>query len=191
MANSLPRGPSEVESTDLFIKIELHSRSSTGSGWPELQEPADAKREDRDPPDPMSTSGRVRRVPNSKTRMRLFQLDSRSSLERHPRSIGYVYQLRPGTDPQANLPIDSIDRHLCHIGLPMKLSEQLTGHTPRYWTLSSSSIGEPSAGRRQKRSLDSKRSSLISPKVFLSIEVRSWFHYNGGQHSIRAQLLSH
>src|SRR6266536_740241 len=34
MANSLPRGPSEGESTDLFIKIEFHSRSATGSRWP-------------------------------------------------------------------------------------------------------------------------------------------------------------
>jgi len=69
MASSLPAGRSEVECSDLSIKIEFRPRRSTDSPRPSCSSPQDAKRQDRDPPDPKSTSV-VSEVYPLQTRMR-------------------------------------------------------------------------------------------------------------------------
>src|SRR6266511_3326009 len=69
MASSLPAGRSEVECSVLSIKIEFRPRRSTDSPRPSCSSPQDAKRQDRDPPDPKSTSV-VSEVYPLQTRMR-------------------------------------------------------------------------------------------------------------------------
>src|SRR5881397_4050290 len=80
MANSWPTGRTEVECSDLYINIDFHPRRSTDSPRPSCNSPPDAKRQDRDPPDPKSTTV-VSDVYPLQTRMRhiLKWLDKESS----------------------------------------------------------------------------------------------------------------
>src|SRR5712692_6932629 len=56
MASPLPGGHFEVECSDLSIKVGFHPRGSIDSPRPSCGSPPDAKRQDRDPSDPRSTS---------------------------------------------------------------------------------------------------------------------------------------
>src|SRR5260370_41734505 len=56
MASPLPSGHFEVECSDLSIKVGFHPRRSIDSPRPSCGSPPDAKRQDRDPSDPRSTS---------------------------------------------------------------------------------------------------------------------------------------